>query len=116
MGITDIPPAPLKPTFDRERCPFVAKQLAEDRLTEAQRRSLAAGRLISSSQGSGSKQVQRDQPRPVYRPSPSLARGPAATAHAAAMWADDRAARKLWFIASRRAQEAEQRQRSREER
>jgi len=54
--------ARLTPTFERERCPYNAKQLEDAGKSEAQRR--------------GSSMVKRQQPQHIMRPPQAMAAGP----------------------------------------
>ena len=62
--------------------PLIEKQLADMRLTEAQRRRLNMAK-------GGSQMIKDDRPRPVLKPSPALAFGPDASAFNN-RWAEER--------------------------
>ena len=63
--LDSIPPITL--TFERERCPYHAKQLEDASKSEAERRE----------QGErGSSMVKRQQPQHIMRPPQAMATGP----------------------------------------
>lgn len=58
---------PITPTFERERCPYHAKQLEDVGKNEAERREQGE---------SGSSMVKRQQPQHIMRPPQPMAAGP----------------------------------------
>ena len=66
---------PVTPVFERERCPFNARQLDGLKKTEAQRRREAQAFNESREQRRASFMVKRQQTRPQLRPGPRLAAG-----------------------------------------
>lgn len=75
--------------FDNARDPMIAAQNRDMGKSEAQRRF-----ELSRRTNSGSDMIRRDQPKPVFKPSPALSMGPDRAAFNRA-WSDEhRAARK----------------------
>ena len=99
--------------FDMTRDPLTAAQVADIGKSEVQRRREAQGLEATLVERRASFMIARQQPKPVLRPSSSLARGPDATAFNAQLSEDDRRAR---FINERKAAPERRYSHNREER
>lgn len=93
--------------FEPARCPLHARALLDAGRREAARRRTAIGEAMGEAGDRaarrGSFMVRRQQPKPVPRPSPSLALGPDRAAFDAQWTRELRAARKAAFIAARQS-------------
>ncbi len=68
---------PLRPKFERERCPYNAMQMDDLKKTEAQRRfeAMRKEQMVPQDQAKtrGSRMVEQDRPAPQLKPRPALA-------------------------------------------
>ena len=86
----------LTRSFETERCPFNARQLADQDKSEAERRrELDAFKAKRR----GSPMVKKQRPHPVLKPSPALAAGPDRAAHNDQIGREHRQARRAAWLA-----------------
>ena len=80
---------PIRPVFERERCPFNAAQIDDERKSESERRREAMQAEDKRKADRGSYMIKRQQPKPVLRPGRTLSNEPDREKFNAELKADD---------------------------